>query len=632
MQTYPPLILPSMYIMAAIWVPAGPTLDQIYYRTLLVLWPRSQTLANAKHAGFTAMLSILNIRMEEATSMHYDDTGEAADQPGSSSSSKRLQATHADVLAALKACVEHLEKQLAQPQQAAPTFYYHSSSSSRVSLQHMVPVMEQGVEAVNLGIEGAAGLVQRLLTAVASSPQSVLTDTALPPALAAAATALGAAAVGPPLQQLVNKCMPTQPGSCIAVIEGLSAAQELQQQLATAALAAAPATLVDHLVKLILALPGLPAVQQQVVDKLVAAVQGDQSAGIASKVAALLSQLDQLPKLQQQLASPTAEALCAAGPLVHINSILQLLGIKAAQPQLQEQVGAAVATKLRQDGGWQASSMLQLVGKLQRAAGLQKLLRAEIAASIFASSTILANQTDESMLQLSNMLLQTAELCSAHYSGFAAAVAERRGNFDLLKQLLQSQLLQAASVEQKQLIDHVCAALRRRTHTWQLSEAMPLLEILSGVAALQQMVRATIAECMFTNSHLLSSQTDDSMLQLSGMLLSHKQLKAAYYDVFADVVVKRRNNYNLLKQLLQSAPVRSALPMPEVQQLVSCQVANLERMSAVPPFSWHMPQAKLSSYPEVSCHCDAAEQDMFAEQHLLLLRQNTPDPVHSVML
>jgi hypothetical protein len=36
-------------------------LDQVYHRTVLVLWPRSETLANAKQAGLPALLSLLRL-------------------------------------------------------------------------------------------------------------------------------------------------------------------------------------------------------------------------------------------------------------------------------------------------------------------------------------------------------------------------------------------------------------------------------------------------------------------------------------------------------------------------------------------------------------------------------------------
>jgi hypothetical protein len=89
------------------------------------------------------------------------------------------------------------------------------------------------------------------------------------------------------------------------------------------------------------------------------------------------------------------------------------------------------------------------------------------------------------------------------------------------------------------------------------------------------------------------------MLQLLQLLLSEPQLTAAYYGRFAAAVAARQKNYKLLKQLLQAESVLAALERREVQQLVACQVANLERMSDVPPFTWRMPQAKMPSYPQV---------------------------------
>lgn len=117
------------------------------------------------------------------------------------------------------------------------------------------------------------------------------------------------------------------------------------------------------------------------------------------------------------------------------------------------------------------------------------------------------------------------------------------------------------------------------------------MSALNSSAALRKRVESAIAEAVFTRASLLTVQTDASMLRLSSMLLGNPQLRAAYYDHFAAAVSQRRESYELLKQLLQSAPVTAALATPEVQQLVACQIANLQRLSAVPPYMWNMPQA-----------------------------------------
>jgi hypothetical protein len=124
-----------------------------------------------------------------------------------------------------------------------------------------------------------------------------------------------------------------------------------------------------------------------------------------------------------------------------------------------------------------------------------------------------------------------------------------------------------------------------------VSEEDRLLSALNSSAALRKRVESAIAEAIFTRSSLLTVQTEASMLRLSGTPLGNPQLRAAYYDHFASAVSQRRDSYELLKQLLQSGPVTAALATPEVQQLVACQLANLQRLSAVPPFTWNMPQA-----------------------------------------
>lgn len=101
---------------------------------------------------------------------------------------------------------------------------------------------------------------------------------------------------------------------------------------------------------------------------------------------------------------------------------------------------------------------------------------------------------------------------------------------------------------------------------------MQLQQLLQDTPNLCKVLAAAIAQTLFVNQALLGAQTDDSMLQLSNMLLGDRQLRAAYYDLFAATVASKAGNYVLLKQLLQSGPVQEALAVPEVQQLVRCQV------------------------------------------------------------
>jgi hypothetical protein len=163
-----------------------------------------------------------------------------------------------------------------------------------------------------------------------------------------------------------------------------------------------------------------------------------------------------------------------------------------------------------------------------------------------------------------------------------------------------------------QLIAAVCSAVRSSTAVWQASGLPQLLDalyVLKGTAAARHAVLAAAVEGLFqtdgsSNSNnirfLLSSQTDDSMLQLLQLLLSEPQLAAAYYGRFAAAVAVRKANYPLLKQLLQAESVLAALDSADAQHLVACQVANLEKMSVVPAFTWCMPKAKMPSHPKVS--------------------------------
>lgn len=418
-----------------------------------------------------------------------------------SSSSSRLKKAAAEVVAALQACAQLADRLL---QTSAPTSnisayrpyaYGHSSAAS----QRAADVLSLGAKAERLGIAGAVKPLMQLLLSVGKSPAG-LSDEKMAPAVAAAAHVMDAEAVMPALRQLVMQQMPTQPVRCISLIRKMVSQPELQQLLASAAVEAAPVTLVEHLISLAVALTGLPEVQQAAIAKAAAAVRADISAGTAEKVTSLLTQLQSLPALQEQLAFAAAAALCSAGPMQHCNSVAQLLQVCQGQQQVVEQV--------------------------------------------------------------------VGSLCSA-----------------------------------------VCISMM----PWQVGGLMQLLQALEALPAARQAVLAAAMQGMFgcnnavsvgISNMLLSNQTEDSLLQLSQLLLTQAELAEAYYGRFATAVMARRDTYPLLKKLLQTESVQSALGRPAVQQLVACQVANLQRKSAAPPFSWHMKEARLPSYPQVSAGFD----------------------------
>jgi hypothetical protein len=346
----------------------------------------------------------------------------------------------------------------------------------------------------------------------------------------------------------------------------------------------------------------------------------------------VIDALQHTPALQQQLRRAVAETVCTSGALLLMqtdismptvsNQLLQEEQLQAAlykgfaaavaqrpsndcllqqllqspavqqSPAAVECLVAAAADSITSRGGtWQISAPLQVANALKGLPNAQLKVHATIVEAVFSSTALLAAQTDDSILQLSSMLLGAGSLQAAHYDHFAAAVAQRPSSAALLALLLQSSRVAASASAQEQLVTAAAAAIRTRRSTWQVTQEAQLLAALRATPALGKHVGAAIAECVFTQGVLLAAQTGDSMLQLSDMLLGNPQLRAAYYDHFVAAVEQRQDNYQLLKQLLQSGAVRGALAVAEVQQLVACQVANLERLGAVPPFTWHMPQA-----------------------------------------
>lgn len=524
-----------------------------------MLWPSSQALDEARGAGFSALLSLLKRRIVGAAAQHPSNGQQqmapiASRQSSAGSSFARLK-SHAEALAVLQACVQDIQR---QPIQAAqPTYRFYNTHSTSSSRQQVPTVLQLGTRAVQLGVQGAAEAVQQLLAAVASWADG-LADPALSAAVTAAAGVLDAAVVGPCLQQLVTRCMASQPSSCIKLIQGVSRQQELQQQLASAALSAGPVEMVDILLSLAVSVPGLPALQQQVIDKLTAAVQQDQSVQLAGNVAAAIHKLQQLPQLQQQLATAAATMLCAAGPMAHYRSIVQLLRTCQGQQQLREQVVAALCSALRGSGAtaWQVSGVAGLLEAVANDRPAQQRVLAAAAQSLFSSEALLQAQTDDSMLKLSGLLLQEPELAATHYRRIAAAVAGRPNNHNLLMQLLQSVPVAADAAARGLVVGAVAAALPV-SGGWQVSSMITLLGLLEESGSQQQQLKDAMVQSLFVNSDVLNSQTADSMLQLSDLLLT-SAATAAHYAAFAAAVAQRPVSTKLLMRLLQSASVTSS--------------------------------------------------------------------------
>lgn len=275
--------------------------------------------------------------------------------------------------------------------------------------------------------------------------------------------------------------------------------------------------------------------------------------------------------------------------------LLQSQSVQQSAAAMHCLVEAAADSIRSRPEPWQVAEVLQSANVLKGAPDAQLKVHAAIAGAVFNSTVLLAAQTDDSIMQLASMLVgagsTTSPLQAAHFEYFAAAVMQRPNSAGLLALLLQSKHVAASAVTKEQLVTAAAAAIRNRRSTWQVTQEAQLLAALQATPALRKRVEAAIAECAFTQGTLLAAQTGDSMLQLSDMLLGNLQLRAAYYDHFVAAAEQQKDRYQLLKELLQSGAVRGALAVAEVQQLVCCQVANLERLGAVPPFNWHMPSA-----------------------------------------
>lgn len=681
-----------------------------------MIWPRSQSLSYAKAAGLSALLSVLKRRVADAEAQRHASSRSSAQhqqQRGRSqartarSSRRAFRAASQHLAAALAACVKHLERQQTQstqPQLTGPSYRFQQTPSISTS-EGVSTVLQQGVRAAKLGVEGAKQSLLRLIASVATS-QAGLSSTGLPASLAKSARKLDAAAVGPLLEQLVAKSMLKCPSGCIQLIAGLGGAAELQQRVASAAITAVGTTAaaVDPLLSLAAAIPSLPGIQQQVVQRLVHAVQEDSAAAVAEKVAVLLPRLNGSPQLQQPLASAAAARLIAAGAIQHLDSLELLLSDcelqQEQQRELQHQLVDALVAALRiPTAVYQASILTRLLSTtLQARPELSLQLQAAMADGIFADASLLAGQTDDSMLQLcaavlsaeqtrekhfaafaaavaqrrhnqtllqlllarlppdlmqhfikavaaavrasgssgggsggsarlqvcdwepvvralraaprglaqqlccavveavcadsallsaqseasifslSQLLVEDSTLQAAHYAQFAAAVVQRPDSTPLLLRLLQSGPVLASAAAQEQLVSAAAAALRSRSSVWQVLDHQQLMAALKATPALFKSMQSAIAECVFTKAALLTSQSEQSMLSLSQLLVEDSTLQTAHYECFAAAVVQRPDSARLLLWLLQSRPVQASAPAQE--QLVAAAAAALRTRSS----------------------------------------------------
>jgi hypothetical protein len=222
---------------------------------------------------------------------------------------------------------------------------------------------------------------------------------------------------------------------------------------------------------------------------------------------------------------------------------------------------------------------------------LLQQLQAAMSDGIFASASLLAAQTDGSMLQLCEVLLSAKQPREKHFAACATAVAQRPGSITLLLQLAGKQHPESAM---QQLVEAAIAAVHSAAATtdsssnnsisgatrlagMQVSDWAQLVNALWPTRALQRQLRRAVAEAVCINSALLSAQSDVSMLALSQQLLQDDQLQAAHFETFAAAVAQRPINVALFLQLLQSTAVQQSAAALDL--LVTAAASNIRNRS-----------------------------------------------------
>lgn len=378
------------------------------------------------------------------------------------------------------------------------------------------------------------------------------------------------------------------PAAQLAVLE--AAVENAAGELPTAC---HPMMYSSSIQKLLQLCQGNEQLMQQLSVALASALQHKPGAWQIDGCMDILQALQAAPAAHLEVASaavaPAAATLSdgAASPELHFGHVVPLLQACGGQQQLKIAVIEAVCCGVRTSAdAWKSKCFTQLLQALQQT---PEARLAVIAAAVEGVAAVVRTST-ASLMQHSSNTIKGLQLCQG-----------------------QPQLTD-------QLTEAMCCAIRSSTDAWQLSGLQQLLQALEATpAARLAVLTAAVAPLFESKSNnnadeglscgmLLSKQTTDSLLQLSQLLLSEPQLYAASYGQLAAEAAARKYNYSLLKQLLQSAAVQAALDRPEVQQLVACQVANLQRMAAVPAFSWHMPQAKMPGFPQVEAFLQGPEE------------------------
>ena len=566
---------------------SGATREQIYRRTLLVVWPRSQALAHAAQAGFDALQALLSRRVQDST---------ALEEVKARSSTRKQQQVAGDTAAVGDAGDQQQQQQAgADTAAVGDTGDHHKQQQQQAADTAAVgdtgDQQQQQQKAADTAAEGDTGHQQQQRQKRQAADAAIEDDTTdqqqqqqQPKRQRTGASTSKAKSHKRshrqkcPHQELLHVL--------VACVKHLQA--QLQQSSASSYTQQVTAVLQHGVKAIAMRVKGAAAAVQRLLLAVAASpgnALGDGALAAAMAAAARL--------LDAAVVGPPLQRLVSSCMAQQSSSCIGFIRELASQPRVQQQLATAALGAVRAE----ADTACQLLALALAVPGLPELQQ-QIVAAVTAGV-----QADG----------------SAHT---AVCVSRKLSECELLPQL------------QQQLTAAVAAAVMAAGPVGHLSSCAAVLQAYRQDAQLQEQFVQGIAAALNISSSTWqeAAQTDSSLLQLSGMLLGDEQLRAAYYDHFAAAVLQRGASYSLLKQLLQSAEVQAALQVPEVQQLVVFQVHNLERLSAVPAFSWNMPQAGFSSNKEVgywcayflwrgsacgACQCTVHVMNMRMRQHTL---------------
>lgn len=343
----------------------------------------------------------------------------------------------------------------------------------------------------------------------------------------------------------------------------------------------------------------------------------DYTKATISQLFTLASAVEAYPDLQHKIimdVSAKWSAAAAAAESGDMASWPRLIGMLSRHPQLQEPLVTAATAAIGRYGGARSGILINLICHIPRLPQQQnevlKLATAGLK-SLPVDSTQACFAHIPQLQQWPHLQQQLAETLVARM--FSTRVV--LGSLSTCCKLCLA--LDSLPALQLKALDQMVAALQQRAgsgHT-SLSLMSEILETDGGLyralaphPSVQQHLLEQLMLKVVDDTEGFAAQPLSELGLLFSFLLTCPSSPASNLDRFTQACLHRAGNLMLLKHLLAMTAMQQHLGLPVVQQLVRAYVKQLQvQMEPPKEHSWHMPQASVSGYPQVSLSEAAAD-------------------------